>query len=119
MLKIGLDVGSTTLKSVVLNHQNQIVYKKYERHFSQIAEKVIFMLKDIAHAFPKESFAQLSVSGSAGMGFAEQVRIPFVQEVFATKAAVRAFNPEADIVIQPPPRHPQAPAGPPRGGAAR
>ena len=100
MLKIGLDVGSTTLKSVVLNHQGQIVYKKYERHFSQIAEKVIFMLKDIAHAFPKESFAQLSVSGSAGMGFAEQVRIPFVQEVFATKAAVRAFNPEADIVIE-------------------
>ncbi|AOH42917.1 hypothetical protein BEQ56_05165 [Anaerolineaceae bacterium oral taxon 439] len=100
LLKIGLDVGSTTLKSVVLNHQGQIVYKKYERHFSQIAEKVIFMLKDIAHAFPKESFAQLSVSGSAGMGFAEQVRIPFVQEVFATKAAVRAFNPEADIVIE-------------------
>ena len=40
LLKIGLDVGSTTLKSVVLNHQGQIVYKKYERHFSQIAEKV-------------------------------------------------------------------------------
>lgn len=100
MLKIGLDVGSTTLKSVVLNARDEIVYKKYERHFSQVAEKVIGMLTDIARTFPKEKFAQLSVAGSAGMGFAEKVGIPFVQEVFATKAAVRAYNPEADIVIE-------------------
>lgn len=100
MLKIGLDVGSTTLKSVVLDTKGQIVYKKYERHFSQIADKVIGMLSDIARSFPKEKFAQLSIAGSAGMGFAEQVKIPFVQEVFATKAAVRAFQPDAEIVIE-------------------
>ena len=46
-MRIGLDVGSTTLKCVVLDDNDQIVYKDYQRHFSQITTKTVGMLKDI------------------------------------------------------------------------
>ena len=77
MMRIGLDVGSTTLKCIVLNDQNEIIYKDYERHYSQITEKAASMLRSIARHFPQEKQAQLCISGSAGMGFAESMGIPF------------------------------------------
>lgn len=100
MLKIGLDVGSTTLKCAVLNEKDEVIYKRYERHFSQIAEKSANMLSDICAAFPNESEAGLCISGSAGMGFAEQMGIPFVQEVYATRVAVKKLLPDTDVVIE-------------------
>jgi len=100
MLRIGLDVGSTTLKCVVLNENDEPIFKKYERHYSQIAEKSANMLSDIRAAFPGVDEACLSVSGSAGMGFAEEMDIPFVQEVYATRVAVKKLLPETDVVIE-------------------
>jgi len=100
MIKIGLDVGSTTLKCVVLDAKQQILFQKYERHFSRIPEKSSAMLREIAEAFPNEREVCLSVSGSAGMGFAEQMGIPFVQEVYATRVSVRTLLPDTDAVIE-------------------
>lgn len=100
MVKIGLDVGSTTLKCVVLSQTGEILYQKYERHFSQIPQKVAQMLQEICSAFPRQVQAKISISGSGGMGFAEQMGIPFVQEVFATKTAVQTMLPNADVVIE-------------------
>jgi len=100
MITIGLDVGSTTLKCVVMDEYRQILFHKYERHLSRIAEKSSGMLREIAEAFPAESDVRLAISGSAGMGFAEQLGIPFVQEVYATRVAVRALHPETDAVIE-------------------
>ncbi|MBE6563675.1 MAG: 2-hydroxyglutaryl-CoA dehydratase [Ruminococcaceae bacterium] len=99
-MKIGLDVGSTTLKCVVLDAKQQILFQKYERHFSRIPEKSSAMLREIAEAFPNEREVCLSVSGSAGMGFAEQMGIPFVQEVYATRVSVRTLLPDTDAVIE-------------------
>ena len=87
MMRIGLDVGSTTLKCVVLNEQNEVLFKKYERHLSRIVEKSVEMLREVAEQFPKEKVL-LSISGSAGMGLAERSDIQFVQEVYATRIAV-------------------------------
>ena len=100
MIRIGLDVGSTTLKCVVLNEADEVIFKKYERHFSQIAEKSAEMLSEICERFPDENEAGLCVSGSAGMGFAEEMDIPFMQEVYATRVSVKRMLPETDVVIE-------------------
>lgn len=98
-MKIGLDVGSTTLKCVVYEG-GAPVFQEYERHFSQIAEKASDMLGRVAARFPGETSAGLCVSGSAGMGLAEDLGIPFVQEVYATRTAVKKYLPDTDVVIE-------------------
>ncbi len=99
-MKIGMDVGSTTLKCVVFDDAGQPVFQEYERHYSQIAEKASAMLSRIQEKLPRLKRAGLCVSGSAGMGLAEDLHIPFVQEVYATRTAVRAYQPGTDVVIE-------------------
>ncbi len=100
MMRIGLDVGSTTLKCVVLDDKEQIVYKDYQRHFSQITDKTVSMLKDIIAQFPDEKEMSLCISGSAGMGIADSLGIAFEQEVYATRVAVNKMIPGTDVVIE-------------------
>lgn len=100
MFRIGLDVGSTTLKCVVIDENKNIIFKRYERHFSQIAEKIGAMLSDVLRSLPGAATCALCISGSAGMGFAEGAGVPFVQEVYATKVAVADRVPDADCVIE-------------------
>lgn len=99
-MKIGLDVGSTTLKTVVYDENENTVFKAYERHFSQIAEKAGEMLTQIKNKFPEERSVKLCISGSAGMGLAEDLGIPFVQEVYATRTATKKYLPDTDVVIE-------------------
>ena len=84
MYHIGLDIGSTTIKCVVLDEQQNLLYHTYERHYSHIVEKAAEVLTQADEAFVKGAAARLALSGSAGMGFAESCGIPFVQEVYAT-----------------------------------
>ena len=98
-MRVGLDVGSTTLKCVVLNDQNEILFSKYERHLSRIVEKSVEMLREVEAEFPDEKVL-LSISGSAGMGLAERSGIQFVQEVYATRIAVNRLVPGTDAVIE-------------------
>ena len=100
MTRIGLDVGSTTLKCVVYDEAGKPIFKAYERHFSQIAEKASGMLARIREELPELKTAGVCISGSAGMGLAEDLGIPFVQEVYATRTAVMQYQPEADVVIE-------------------
>ncbi len=99
-MRIGLDVGSTTLKCVVLDENDQIIYKSYKRHFAQITEATVELLQKLEAEIPGASDALLSVSGSAGMGMAEASKIGFVQEVYATRLAVKRLIPETDVVIE-------------------
>jgi len=99
-MRIGLDVGSTTIKCIVYDHDDNILYKSYERHFSQIAEKAGNMLLEIQKQLPDEKNVSLCISGSAGMGLAEDLNIPFVQEVYATRTATKRYIPDADVVIE-------------------
>ncbi len=99
-MKIGMDVGSTTLKCVVYDDESRPVFGEYERHFSQIAEKASTMLEHIRAKFPDLKTAGVCISGSAGMGLAEDLDIPFVQEVYATRTAVKKYLPDADVVIE-------------------
>lgn len=99
-MKIGLDVGSTTIKSVVLDDDNQIIFKSYERHYSQITEKITALLTKIRNEVVCGQDAQLTISGSAGMGISETCDLPFVQEVYATRIATGRLLPKTDCIIE-------------------
>ena len=98
-MRIGLDIGSTTIKSVVIDKLGKIVYSSYERHFSQITSKTVEMLTAIKNKFANETFS-LVISGSAGMGMAESCDIEFVQEVYAEKVAAEKNIPDSDVIIE-------------------
>ena len=99
-MRIGIDIGSTTIKCVVLNEENQLMHSSYERHFSQICEKTSELLEMVSQRYAKGEKVLLSISGSAGMGLAEGCGIPFVQEVFATRVALGEFLPDVDAAIE-------------------
>ncbi len=97
--KLGIDIGSTTLKLVVLDERNKIVYKSYERHFSQVRTllaKRMGELKKLLEGKP----LQVALAGSAALGVSEETGLPFVQEVFAATQAVRALYPKVNTVIE-------------------
>ena len=98
-MKIGLDIGSTTIKAVVLNDAGEIVFRRYERHRAQIAMLCEVLLHAIMAQFPGVKF-QLGISGSAGMGLAEELDIDFLQEVYATRVALRQMAPNADVAVE-------------------
>ena len=97
---IGLDIGSTTIKCVVLDEQQNLLYKTYERHYSHIVEKAAEVLAYAEEQYAKGAAVCLALSGSAGMGFAESCGIPFVQEVYATRIAANRYMPGTDVVIE-------------------
>ena len=99
-MKVGLDVGSTTIKCVVLDNTDNIIYSTYERHFSHILEKTEELLRRVSEQYIPGGRADLAISGSAGMGMAESVGVPFVQEVFATRVAAGKLTPGTDVIIE-------------------
>ena len=99
-LRIGIDIGSTTIKSVVLGEDGAILSSSYERHYSQIIQKTSELLTRIREEHPDCETAEIAISGSAGMGMAEGCGIPFVQEVFATRIALTDRMPGVDAAIE-------------------
>ena len=100
MYRIGFDIGSTTLKCVVLDEENHIIFSSYDRHLSQIKEKSIELLGKIKAQFPNEKKYLFAISGSAGMGISDSASVPFVQEVYATRASANKFLPGSDVIIE-------------------
>lgn len=100
MKKIGLDVGSTTIKCVVLDESNTVLYSDYKRHYSHIKDNLIQKLQELIEKNIVDDACYLAISGSAGMGLAEGVAIPFVQEVYATRVAANTLIPGTDCIIE-------------------
>lgn len=96
---LGIDVGSTTVKTVITDTEGNIVYSKYQRHLSKVKETVTDQLKIIQADYPGEEFT-VCITGSAGLGLANSAEIPFVQEVHAAFLAVKKKQPDADAVIE-------------------
>jgi predicted CoA-substrate-specific enzyme activase len=96
---VGIDVGSTTIKLVVLDKAKQIVYKNYERHFSEIGKSLHKNLEALKSVVGEEKFS-FALTGSAGMGIAQRIGLPFVQEVIACAAAVKQLIPQTDTVVE-------------------
>jgi activator of 2-hydroxyglutaryl-CoA dehydratase len=98
-MKLGLDIGSTTIKCTVLDDNNRIIHQSYDRHYSRIIEQAKILFNNLAIKFP-DAQMQIAISGSAGMGIADSLNIPFIQEVYATKVAAEHFAPETDTIIE-------------------
>ena len=92
-MRLGIDVGSTTVKTVVLDDQYNVVHTEYRRHYSKVADTLAGMLARIRELFPDMDGAAVALSGSAGLGLAERAGLPFVQEVHATRLAAERFTP--------------------------
>ena len=99
MLSLGIDVGSTTVKTVIIDSDGNILYSKYQRHLSRVKETVTDQLKLIQADYPDAEFT-VCITGSAGLGLANSAEIPFVQEVHAAFLAVKNKQPDADAVIE-------------------
>jgi len=97
--RIGIDIGSTTVKTVVLSDSDELLFHAYERHFSKVREKAAEQLRSAAGLLGGHSAAP-TITGSAGLGVAKSSGLPFVQEVYATAAVVRRRIPDADAVIE-------------------
>ena len=99
-MRIGLDIGSTTIKCVVLDEEDKIIFSSYERHCSQIMESAASLLQRVEAEVLQGRDASLAISGSAGMGLADSCKIPFVQEVYATRIAADRFAKGTDVIIE-------------------
>ncbi|HNQ96749.1 MAG TPA: BadF/BadG/BcrA/BcrD ATPase family protein, partial [Treponemataceae bacterium] len=106
VLRIGIDVGSTTVKVVVLNADNTVLFSKYERHRADIRSTIISVveqaLTEIDTRYPSSSDVLLSamVTGSGGLSVSRWLSIPFIQEVIAATTAVRKIIPKTDVAIE-------------------
>ena len=95
---LGIDVGSTTVKTVILK-EGEIIYSKYERHFSKVRETVAEQLRIINEKYKGERF-RTAITGSAGLGIAQASGIEFVQEVYSAFVAVNKSYPLTDVVVE-------------------
>jgi predicted CoA-substrate-specific enzyme activase len=96
---MGIDVGSTTVKIVVTDDNNKIIFSKYQRHYSDI-KKTIADLFLLAKDTLKTAKFTVVITGSGGLLVSKILKLPFVQEVIATKSAVTKLLPETDVVIE-------------------
>ncbi|MDR2931204.1 MAG: acyl-CoA dehydratase activase-related protein, partial [Propionibacteriaceae bacterium] len=95
---LGLDVGSTTLKAVLLRGAD-IVHQEYRRHNADVQAELVRLVDDIVAAFPGISTA-VAITGSGGLGIAQALDVEFVQEVIAGTYAVQQHYPDVDVAIE-------------------
>ena len=99
ILHVGLDVGSTTVKIVVMNENKETIYKDYRRHFSDTKNTVCDVLNELNEKYPNSKFT-LALTGSGAMSAAKFLGVSFIQEVVSCKRAVEKYIPQTDVVIE-------------------
>lgn len=99
IINIGIDVGSTTVKLLLTDDKLNILYKNYERHFSD-TKKVILKLLNEALTNYKNAFFRISLTGSGALSLSEYTNINFVQEVIACKNCILNLPQSVDVAIE-------------------
>lgn len=95
----GLDAGSTTVKLVILNNRHELVYHRYERHYSDIRTTVYRLLSEAADRFDGTAF-RIMATGSGGMAVSQWLNLPFIQEVVAGTMAVKEYIPHTEVAVE-------------------
>ena len=98
-IHMGLDVGSTTVKLVVLDHNYNILYSTYRRHFSDVKKTVKEVINECYKTFKYDSVT-IAVTGSGGLSVHEILGIDFIQEVVAGNEAIEHYIPQTDVAIE-------------------
>ncbi len=99
MFNMGIDIGSTTIKIIILDENNKIIFNKYERHFSDIDKTLVKILHEIESDLGNINFT-VSITGSGGVSLAKAINVNFVQEVVAVADAIEFFAPKTDVAIE-------------------
>ena len=106
-LRVGLDIGSTTVKAVVLdqtNALNDVLFSDYRRHHANVRATVAGLLKDIHQTLVDlgrgDEPIRLAITGSGGLTLADNLHVPFIQEVIAETRAIDEEYPQADVIIE-------------------
>ncbi|MBQ0078681.1 MAG: 2-hydroxyacyl-CoA dehydratase [Eubacterium sp.] len=98
-MRLGIDVGSTTVKLIMLDENDKVTYSRYERHMSNVFETLVMLLKQLFEEIGDQEL-KIVITGSGGLSFAKVMGIPFEQEVVTCSAAVEALIPETDVAIE-------------------
>lgn len=96
---VGLDIGSTTVKIAVIDNKGNLTHKQYERHYSDIKNTVIEIIKNSSEKL-KDSSIKISITGSGAIDVSKYLGIEFVQEVAASTHAIEKYIPNTDVVIE-------------------
>ena len=99
ILHVGLDVGSTTVKIVVMDSNLNTIYKNYQRHFSDTKNTLCQVLENLIKTFPENSYT-IALTGSGAMSASKFLGVEFIQEVVSCKRAVEKYIPQTDVVIE-------------------
>lgn len=99
MYKTGIDVGSTTVKVIVFDEDNNLLFSRYERHYSDVKTATIKVLQEAISEIG-DQVVSIAITGSGGMGLSDAAEIPFVQEVIAATTTVEKLIPQTDVVIE-------------------
>ena len=98
-LHVGVDVGSTTVKIVVMDDNLNTIYTNYTRHFSDTKNTVCSVLEKLAADYPEAEFT-IALTGSGAMSAAKFLDLKFIQEVVSCKRSVEKYIPQTDVVIE-------------------
>ncbi len=99
IIHVGIDVGSTTVKVVVMNNNLEVLYTTYKRHFSDTKNTVCNCLEELAQKFSEYDMT-IALTGSGALSVSEFLGLPFIQEVVACKRTVEKYIPQTDVVIE-------------------
>lgn len=97
-LNVGLDVGSTTVKVIIMDGE-EIIYKEYRRHYSDVKSTVIKLIEEVADKLEDKQITMM-ITGSGGLEISEELNIPFIQEVVACTRAIETLIPQTDVAIE-------------------
>ena len=98
-MRLGIDVGSTTVKLVLIDDKDKIIYEKYERHMSSVFSKVSELLRQLMTE-KGDIKVKAVITGSGGLALAETIKSRFEQEVITCSLAVEKIIPQTDVVIE-------------------
>ncbi len=96
---VGLDVGSTTVKIVVIDNNNNILYSKYQRHYSDIRKTIFEVMDETCERFIQDE-CTVMITGSGGLLVSQWLDLDFIQEVIAGSEAVQKLIPKTDVAIE-------------------
>jgi len=99
LYKLGIDIGSTTVKIAILNPKGELIFSNYKRHFANIRETLQELVKE-AHTLTGDVEIAPIITGSGGLTLAKHLGIPFVQEVIAVASALTSYAPKTDVAIE-------------------
>lgn len=96
---LGIDIGSTTVKIAILDHDSHLLFSDYKRHFADIQNTLADLLDEACHSLGEISAAPV-ITGSGGLTLANHLEVPFVQEVIAVSTSLEKLAPKTDVAIE-------------------